>query len=94
MECVTLSQGIYFVDGQWVRLLPDIEKGTIVTCGGILDGYFLGKKMPGVLIIEDGGAKHPTSGVVLLRQPHEFKEIQPPLSVDIESLIEQPIVHA
>lgn len=94
LQCVIKSKGIYKVNGSWVRLLPDIEVGTIVLCDGVQNGQYEGKIMPGVLIAEDGGAKHPSNGLILLRNPNEFKEVQPPIVVDIESLIEQPLEHA
>jgi hypothetical protein len=94
LQCVQKSHGIYNVCGEWVRLLPDIDVGAVVTCGGIVNGNYLGKSMPGLILLEDGHAKHPQSDVILLRQVFEFKEIQPPMEIDIESIIEQPLEHA
>jgi hypothetical protein len=80
VECIRTCSGVFYVNGKATRLLPDIEKGEI----RVVDEIFKEGRRVGLVLAEDGAARHPVTGNTLGRWADCFREIQPPMSIPEE----------
>lgn len=90
VECVCFSEGCCKVSGVKVNLNPNIQVGTILTVKLIRPEW---DGSVSLLFEEIKHAIHPNTKNEVGYVIQHFREIQPPMVVDIESLIEQPIEH-
>lgn len=87
-ECISFCDGIYLVSGVETKLLPNIEKGTIVT---VLEEKMSSTNIMGVLLEEDNGLLHPILKVPLMRQKKFFREITEIGEINMEELLTEKV---
>lgn len=92
VECIVSCTGFRYVNGIPTKLMPSINKGEILTIETLIPSDSLGTV--GIAFSEHDPVFHPVNKKQCGSPIRNFREIQPPLSIDIESLTEQPVEHA
>lgn len=88
VECITPCGGNRFVNGIPTKLMPQIERGEILTVSNLLPADALGTK--GIAFWEHPIVIHPITKKQCGSPIDNFRELMPPMEIDIEALIKQP----
>lgn len=89
VECIESDDGYRYIVGKPVPLVPPINIGEIKILTSIFEGLDFGKKMTGFGFEDTPLVIHPILKCPCGYDPKKFKEIQPPMTVNIEEIIHQ-----
>jgi hypothetical protein len=87
VEAIEFVHGLYDVNGETVKLMPDIEKGTIL----MVELLEQTGELVGIIFCEISPSIHPTLHKPCLYNSIHFKEIQPPIEIKIEEFLTEKV---